>query len=995
MKFWAVLLLSVVTVTGSSSEIIYQNNSLIFCLSPQVAPINLSTFNRDSLTGLVKLDEFIVEKGVLELSQWIPFAQENDRYGNIYLNRIYRVHFPENRDENIVSIKSDLQLLSCVHSVEFDYIRKPHFTPNDPQYGQQWFLPQIGANLAWNNWNPNGGSSPDGSDILLVSVDTGVDWDHVDLINNLWQNLNEDADGDGHTVENSGGQWVLDPGDLNGIDDDDWDNNPDTFIDDLIGWDLSGWSGTEDNNPQPRPGANNYGTWAHGTHVAGLLSASTHNGAGIASTAFNCRIMSVKVSTGNQSYPYITDGYSGILYAAKAGFHAGSYSIINNSWGGGGYSNYEQSVINICHETYDAVIFAAAGNGDDDGWGEEYSAHYPSSYEHVISVTALGTGDYWNHWATYHETVDLAAPGENIRSCVIGNNYSSWDGTSMATPIAASCAGLMRIYSPTITNVQIETMLIASSDPVIYDINTESYLNGRLGHGRVDIEKALDSELFPSIEFVDMDITLLDGGDNIIHPGEAIELRTILFNDETWGEAVGLEGELSTESNVFVVQELANFGNLAPGEATLNIDDPFIVQFPSGVTPGEVEFTLTLSSNIDDYMEYTEQLIFSVLVEEGVSQVEISIPYNSGWNLVGLPIDETEIDYMDMFPTAIEGTLFEFETNYTLVQTLNPGNGYWLLFSNIGTESILGGPIENLSINLNENWNLISGPSTPVSIDNIIDDDSILVPGTLYGFFNSYFPADYLIPGKGYWIRSTSVGQISFGEGNRTSSYKGIQDRLNRANKLSFHNKMGSTQTLYFGDEISGQDYLSFSLPPQPPLGINVFDVRFSGDFMATDLGGEIEVINTDFPIFIEADLKDNSQWILTITKENRVVNFSQIDQKIVSINSSQLTLHRNIQKASPISDKFELSAYPNPFNSSTNIHFSLSGDSEVTLSVYNIMGQKIVGLIPSEHIFSKGHHSIIWDGKNKRDENIPSGVYILRLDSGEKHIFQKLFLLK
>ena len=66
----------------------------------------------------------------------------------------------------------------------------------------------------------------------------------------------------------------------------------------------------------------------------------------------------------------------------------------------------------------------------------------------------------------------------------------------MATPIAASCAGLMRIYSPTITNVQIETMLIASSDPVIYDINTESYLNGRLGHGRVDIEKALDSELF-------------------------------------------------------------------------------------------------------------------------------------------------------------------------------------------------------------------------------------------------------------------------------------------------------------------------------------------------------------------------------------------------------------------------------------------------------------------------------------------------------------------
>ena len=78
-------------------------------------------------------------------------------------------------------------------------------------------------------------------------------------------------------------------------------------------------------------------------------------------------------------------------------------------------------------------------------------------------------------------------------------------------------------------------MLIASADPVIYDINSESYLSGRLGQGRVDIEKALDAELFPSIEFVDMDITLLDGDDDLVHPGEAIELRTILYNNESLG----------------------------------------------------------------------------------------------------------------------------------------------------------------------------------------------------------------------------------------------------------------------------------------------------------------------------------------------------------------------------------------------------------------------------------------------------------------------------
>ena len=94
--------------------------------------------------------------------------------------------------------------------------------------------------------------------------------------NNLWQNLNEDADGDGHTIEYSGGQWVLDPGDLNGVDDDDWDNNSTTFVDDLIGWDSSG----NDNEPSPPNGASP-AAWSHGTHVAGTLAATTDNDLGI------------------------------------------------------------------------------------------------------------------------------------------------------------------------------------------------------------------------------------------------------------------------------------------------------------------------------------------------------------------------------------------------------------------------------------------------------------------------------------------------------------------------------------------------------------------------------------------------------------------------------------------------------------------------------------------------------------------------------------------
>jgi subtilisin family serine protease len=222
----------------------------------------------------------------------------------------------------------------------------------------------------------------------------------------------------------------------------------------------------------PPPGVSNGGTWAHGTHGAGLLSANTDNNTGIASASFNCSIMCVKVSTGEQDYPYITHGYNGILYASQAGHDAGDYAIINNSWGGLGYSVYEQAAINIAHDDYGAIVLAAGGNGGG-SWDLNTNefAHYPSSYDNVIAVCPSGTGDSWNNWATYHASIDLASPGENIRSTRIGNGYTNWSGSSMATPIAASVMGLLKSYHPNWTNEQIERMVVETSDPNIYTVN--------------------------------------------------------------------------------------------------------------------------------------------------------------------------------------------------------------------------------------------------------------------------------------------------------------------------------------------------------------------------------------------------------------------------------------------------------------------------------------------------------------------------------------------
>ena len=657
-----ILLFSVLIQFGFSNEKIHRDNTLLFSLYKEVSPFVIDQEFRQ--TNNLDFNKFIIDNNIEKIEPWLKSATEKDFDGDIYLNRIYRISISDNSVKYLNDIIRDLKSLEIVQYVERENLHKTYYTPNDSQYNQQWFLSDINSNDAWDFWNISGGEIPGNRQVVLASVDTGVNWKHPDLVANIYQNLGEDANGNGQTIIYSGGQWILDPGDLNGIDDDNWDNNASTYIDDLVGWEVSG--GTYgDNDPNP-PGG--WG-WSHGTHVAGLLSATTNNNTGIASTAFNCSILPVKCTADNEDNSYISNGYEGIFYAAQAGYNAEGFVIINCSWGGLGSNIFEQANINTIHNNYNAVIVAASGNDFMD------SAHYPSSYDNVISITALGSNGAYNNWATYHESVDLGAPGEGIRSTTV-SSYQSWDGTSMASPVAASCAGLLKSYNMDWDNEKIETMILATADPIIYSVNPESFLEGKLGRGKIDMLKAISTPLFPKLEIAGEDITILNDNDGQINIGESLEYRVIILNDPDWGEAINPVLNLSTESSgVNFINNNASLANIYPGDASINDVNPIIIEFTDGAPTGDVSFKANILSNQDGYVSYN-----------------VSIPFT-------LNVSEFEIIFGDVTNDGVIDILDAVSIVNIVMGSINPSN-YQMIASDINQDNNINVQDVILAVNL-------------------------------------------------------------------------------------------------------------------------------------------------------------------------------------------------------------------------------------------------------------------------------------------------------
>jgi thermitase len=320
--------------------------------------------------------------------------------------------------------------------------------PNDPMFNDQWALSNLGQNGGKQNadisalkaWQKTTGSNK----VVVAVLDSGVDYTHQDLVSNIWfrpDNIPQYTDSELGTFNDEHGfnltDNVSDPMDDNG----------------------------------------------HGTHCAGIIGAEGNNDEGIAGINWNVQIMPLKF-LGRGGFGTTKDAIEAINYAIDRKQKGVNIRVISASWGSTQYSKALEDTIRAAGEA--GILFvAAAGN---DGTSNDKRPHYPSNYDlpNVISVAATDKNDQLASFSNFGvKTVHIAAPGREILSTWLGDQYREASGTSMATPYVSGVAGLILAAEPDLTVAKLRERLLKSVDKI------ES-LNGKIeSGGRLNAAKAL------------------------------------------------------------------------------------------------------------------------------------------------------------------------------------------------------------------------------------------------------------------------------------------------------------------------------------------------------------------------------------------------------------------------------------------------------------------------------------------------------------------------
>lgn len=581
-------------------------NSIVVCFKKEAinntrGEINLKFENGIVQTGLRSFDLLAKTYDFTNVERlyWVKNQDWVDTNGAAPMN-IFKVSIKDNNniEKALTALEKDGNLVFA----EYDAIMKEAYVPNDPQTELQWHIEKVQAYQLWDFFRGD-------TTIVVGIVDSGTKWNHEDLRDNIWINQ---AELPGTTINWASG--TVSGG--NGVDDD-----GNGKVDDVIGWDFF----SNDNNPYQSYNGND-----HGTHVAGCVGAVLDNNVGVSSAAGHVKLMISKHQSNTQASTSVSYGNNGIYYCADTGAH-----IINCSWGGPGGASQANTTINYA-TNQGSLVLAAAGNDNVD---HASTPSYPSDATNAISVAASDQSDQKSDFSDFGTAIDLISPGSSIRSTIYNasgqNTYANFDGTSMATPVAAGIAAMVKATHPSATVAQVRAQLLGTADTIEQMYGT--IYENKLGSGRVNAFKAILSDIIPNLTIFGKTIEEVEGdGDNNPNPGEVIRFNMTLENEFGWIDATNINAVLRCNINgVTLIDSTLNFASITSGfQGTSTNFAKFST--PSSFNTYEIPFTLHLTANstAESGVNYVKDIIFTV----SLSLMQAGWPYNVGSNSNSSPL---------------------------------------------------------------------------------------------------------------------------------------------------------------------------------------------------------------------------------------------------------------------------------------------------------------------------------------------------------------------
>ncbi len=926
----------------------FMSNTVIFKLKERnrnVAGIN--AISNDALnSSLNELNAGLNKMFTDAVKPLQEFSAGGEKMSDLSL--IYIVKYSSSK-----TIEEAVNLIYNSGEVEYaqpKYIQQVSFTPNDPSLGSQYYINKIQAPAGWDIQQGD-------TNVVIGIVDSGTDWDHPDLAANIKINY-------------------ADP--INGTDDD-----GDGYVDNFRGWDLGGADYNNvvaDNNPMIMGSNNN-----HGSHVSGDASAVTNNGTGVAGAGFKCKIMGVKCAADNDTRGaggtgYIITGYEGIKYAADKGC-----AVINCSWGGGGGGQFEQDVITYATINKNSLVVCAAGNNSSS------ETFYPAGYKYVLSVASTNSSDIRSSFSNFGSAIDVCAPGSSIYSTLWNNSYASFDGTSMASPIAAGTCAIVKSQFPSYNALQIGEKVRVTCDNI--DGSNPTYA-GKLGKGRINMLRALTINS-PSVRLNSYTVT--DGNNNVPQPNDTLNIVGVFKNylDAT----TNVSAVITTSSAaVTLLNGSSTLGAIPTLGTVSNSSNPFKVKVTgTAATNSIVEFKITYTDGSYSDFEYFSVVINPSYFDMNANKITTTINSrgNFGYNNYSTNTQGIGFKYNNGASLIFEGGLICAVSN-TKVSDVVRGSDQAV--QNADFTSIIPFQITQPGIISNQDGNAKfnddGAGATKIGIEinlssyefvSIPDEDYVIMKykiknttaSAISNFYTGLF-ADWDIGANGDlnkadWDAANQMGYI-WRSDNNPGTYVGVS--LLSSNNPSYwaidndNTVAGNPWGIYdgFTDQEKFTSLSSGIGRTQAGVtaGRDVANVVGSGPYNIP-ANGEITV---SFALIAGDNLNDlKTNAIAAKNKYNLLLS-------VVNYNSE-------------IPDSYSLlQNYPNPFNPATKIKFALPTSGFTSLKVYDISGKEISNLLNSN--IQAGTYEVLFDASN-----FSSGAYFYKLESNGYIETKKMFLIK